>query len=55
MHQILNGERRNCKQPIAPVVPMVVSEFPALTGAGRHICHHSPLKHNGQRWQALAV
>jgi hypothetical protein len=34
---------------------MVVPELPSPTSAGGRVCHRAPLKHDGQRWQALAV
>src|SRR5712664_1086075 len=37
------------------VVPMVVSNISFPTVAGNRIGHRASLKHNGQRWCALAV
>src|SRR5712664_2518029 len=37
------------------VVPMVVSNISFPTVAGNRIGHRASLKHNGQRWHALAV
>ena len=34
---------------------MVVPNIPAPTGAGNYVGRVAPLKHNGQRWCALAV
>src|SRR5579859_6027451 len=55
MHRILNGGCRNCKQPVWLVVPMVVSNVSLPTVAGNRRRHRTSLKHNGQRWRALAV
>ncbi len=37
------------------MVPLVVSNVSLLTVAGSRSYHRAPLKHNGQRWRALAV
>ena len=55
MLQLAERERRRTKlSPHHRVVPMVVPHISSRTSAGNRIGHGTLLKHNGQRWCALA-